>query len=69
VEGSRVVAKRYTAIVEIVEIEETAEVRGSYHGSNGKPASKESKELAKFVVRDESLEALKVKLGKHVELV
>jgi hypothetical protein len=60
------VAKRYTAIVEIVEVEETA-ARKEYRETI--PGTKESKELAKFVVRDESLEVLKVKLGKHVELV
>lgn len=59
-------SKRYTAIVEIVEIEETAPTRDRGVLEKG---GKESKELAKFVVRDESLENLKVKLGKHVELV
>lgn len=62
-------AKRYTAIVEIMEIEETAGVSDRYDRQKDIPAKKDSKELAKFVVRDESLETLKVKLGKHVELV
>ena len=58
--------KRYTAIVEIIEITET-EPTTVYRET--KPGTKDSKELAKFVVRDEDLAALKVKLGKHVELV
>lgn len=58
--------KRYTAIVEIVEVEETAE-RKEY--SNIIPAKKETRELAKFVIRDEQLAALVERLKKHAELV
>jgi hypothetical protein len=60
------VTKRYTAIVEIVEVEEIAENKDRY---NPTPARKDSKELTKLVVRDETLEGLKTKLGKHIELV
>lgn len=60
--------KRYTAVVEILEVTETEATPG-YRGDGGKPASKDSRELAKLVVRAETLEGLKVKLGKHIELV
>lgn len=62
-------SKRYTAIVEIIEVEETPGVKDRYDRQKDVPAFKDSKELAKFIVRDSDLEALKVKLGKHVELV
>lgn len=58
--------KRYTAIVEIVELEETSPTRD--RGIVEKGATNK-RELARFVVRDEDLANLKVKLGKHVELV
>lgn len=58
---------RYTAVVDIFEIVET-EATTAYRGET-KPGSKDSKELAKIVVRDETLEGLKTKLAKHVELV
>lgn len=58
--------KRFTAIVEIVEVEETPAQRDR---GVVDAAKKETRELTKLVVRDETLEGLKVKLGKHIELV
>lgn len=58
--------KRYTAIVEIVEIEETGPTKE--YGKDV-PGGKDSRELAKFVVRDSELESLKAKVTKHIELV
>lgn len=58
--------KRFTAIVEILEVTETPEHK---EYSNTIPATKDSRELAKLVVRDETLEGLTAKLQKHLELV
>lgn len=59
-------SKRFTAIVEIVEVEESAPTRDRGVVDKG---TKESRELAKLVVRDETLDGLKAKLSKHIELV
>jgi hypothetical protein len=59
--------KRYTATVEIHEVTETPESKG--YNNREIPGSKESRELAKFVVRDPDLEKLKAKLQSHIELV
>jgi hypothetical protein len=59
--------KRYTAIVEIVEVTESQPVTRD-RGIPDKPA-KDSRELAKFTVRDNDLEKLKAKLQSHIELV
>lgn len=59
-------AKRYVATVEIIEVTETGESKGY---NRDIPAKKDSRELAKFVVRDPDLEKLKDKLQKHVGLV
>lgn len=58
--------KRFTAIVEIVEVTETPDTTQYREKVPGK---KDSRELTKLVVRDDTLEGLKVKLGKHIELV
>lgn len=57
--------KRYTATVEIVEVTEHTKIE---YGK-AEPAGKDSRELAKFVVRDADLEKLKAKLQSHIELV
>jgi hypothetical protein len=56
------VAKHYTAIVEILEIQQ---VIGSRDSSGGK----EKTEVARIVVRADTLEELRTKVGKHIELV
>ena len=50
-------AKHYTAIVEILEIND---IPGS---------SKDKTEVARIVVRADTLEELRTKVGKHIELV
>jgi hypothetical protein len=62
------VPKRYTAIIDIVEIEETPAVATRYDHT-GTPATKEKREVAKLVVRGETLEELKKKLMAHISLV
>jgi hypothetical protein len=58
--------KRYVAVVEILEVTET-EAYKEY--SNHYPATKESRELAKFTVRDEALLGLKEKVSSFTDLV
>jgi hypothetical protein len=59
--------KRFTATVEIFEITETPESK--VYNNAVVPGNKDSRELAKFVVRDPDLEKLKAKLQSHIELV
>ena len=51
-------AKHYTAIVEILEVND---------GTAG--SSKDKTEVAHIVVRADTLEELRTKVGKHIELV
>lgn len=57
--------KRYVATVEIIEVTEYTKLE---YGKT-EPAGKDSRELAKFVVRDADLENLKEKLASHIGLV
>ena len=53
-------AKHYTAIVEILEVQAT--------GTSSNP-SKDKSEVARIVIRADTLEELRTKVGKHIELV
>lgn len=57
--------KRYTATVEIIEVTEHTKLE---YGKET-PAGKDTRELAKLVVRNDTLDGLKSKLSKHIELV
>ena len=52
-------AKHYTAIVEILEVNDIRTAG----------TSKDKTEVARIVVRADTLEELRTKVGKHIELV
>lgn len=54
-------AKHYTAVVEILEINTVSVTRDG--------TSKDKTEVARIVVRADTLEELRTKVGKHIELV
>jgi len=56
------VAKHYTAVVEILEV-------NTVLGSRDTNGGKEKTEVARIVVRADTLEELRTKVGKHIELV
>lgn len=56
-------AKHYTAIVEILEILTVSNTRDT------SLTSKDKTEVARIVVRADTLEELRTKVGKHIELV
>ena len=56
-------AKHYTAIVEILEINQVSNTRDT------SLSSKDKTEVARIVVRADTLEELRTKVGKHIELV
>jgi hypothetical protein len=56
------VAKHYTAIVEILEVQQ---VMGSRDANGGK----DKLEVARIVVRADTLEDLRTKVAKHIELI
>ena len=55
-------AKHYTAVVEILEV-------NTVLGSRDTNGGKEKTEVARIVVRADTLEELRTKVGKHIELV
>jgi hypothetical protein len=65
------IKKRYTAIIDVQEVTEIGEDRpyGSGKDRGVIPKHKDSRELAKLVIRDDTLEGLKDKISKHVELI
>lgn len=59
---------RFTAVIKIVKVEETAAVTSRYDNQNV-PASSKDTELANIVVRNVSLENLLAKTKSHLDLV
>lgn len=55
-------AKHYTAVVEVFEVQQ---VIGTRDASGGKDKS----EVARIVVRADTLDELRDKVGKHIELI
>jgi len=60
---------RFTAVIKIVKVEETAAVSGRYANDKGTPATSKDTELANIVVRNTSLESLLAKTKAHLDLV
>lgn len=59
---------RFTAVIRIVKVEETAAVTGRYENQNV-PATSKDTELANIVVRNVNLESLLAKTKAHLDLV
>ena len=55
-------AKHYTAILEILEVQTVL-------GSRDTNGTKDKTEVARIVVRADTLEDLRAKVGKHIELI
>lgn len=60
---------RFTAVIKIVKVEETAAVPGRYSNDAGTPATSKDTELANIVVRNTDLISLLTKTKAHLDLV
>lgn len=60
---------RFTAVIKIVKVEETAAVTGRYTNDKGTPATSKDTELANIVVRNTDLNSLLTKTKAHLDLV
>jgi hypothetical protein len=58
----------YTATVEVHKVDHTAAVTGRYENQNV-PASREVQEVARLVLRADTLEKLQTKLADHIALI
>jgi hypothetical protein len=59
----------YTAVLEVQKVTVTDAVRGRYANDPTTPASRDVAEVARVVIRSESLTGLVAKLAAHAELL